>query len=52
MYSLNNQKAYKCFDYENVPVDTDEIYESHCMDNQGNKFQENSTLTSCCQCLM
>ena len=33
-------------------MDTEEIFEGHCEDIHGNKYQEDLTTTSCCECLM
>ena len=43
---------YTCFEKDSPPVDTEEIFEDHCVDNHGNKYQADSVLTTCCQCLM
>ena len=43
---------YSCFEKDSVPVDTDDIFEDQCVDKTGNKFDEGSSLTSCCQCIM
>ena len=50
--SSGDVSPYTCFERDNVPVDTEEIYEGHCEDSRGNKYQEQSTTTSCCECLM
>ena len=43
---------FTCFEKDSVPVDTEEIFEDQCVDDQGNKYQTGSKLTSCCHCLM
>ena len=43
---------YKCFENDNPPVEIDRIDAEKCHDLQGNKYQENSTLYSCCDCFM
>ena len=43
---------YTCFEKDHVPVDTEQIYEGHCEDTYGNKYEEQSTTSSCCECLM
>ena len=43
---------YTCFEKDNVPVDTEQIFDGHCEDIHGNKHEEKSTTTSCCECLM
>ena len=44
--------APECFEKDNIPVDTEEICENHCEDIHGGKYEENSTISSCCGCLM
>ena len=44
--------TFTCFEIDNVPVDTEQIYEGHCEDIHGNKYEESYTTTSCCECLM
>ena len=42
-----------CFEKDsNVPVDKEVIFEGHCEDVHGNKYKENLTTSSCCECLM
>ena len=50
--STSDDPPFSCFEKDNVPVDTKEIYEGHCEDIHGNKYQEAYTTTSCCECLM
>ena len=42
----------KCFEKDAVPVYTEQIFDEYCGDIHGNKYQENSTVTSCCECLL
>ena len=39
-----------CYQKDVVPVDLDLVFDSNCEDNQGNIYQPNSTLQSCCDC--
>ena len=41
-----------CSEKDKVPVDTEEIFEEHCEDIHGNKFEEYAKTSSCCECLM
>ena len=51
LISINNN-SYSCFEKDNIPVDSMEIFEGHCLDANGNKFRTDEYLTSCCHCLM
>ena len=44
--------SFTCSEKDDVPVDTEEIFEGHCESIQGNKYEENSETSSCCECLM
>ena len=50
IYSVSS--LYTCFEKDNIPVNTEEIFEGHCNDIHGNKYQKDSTTTSCCDCLV
>ena len=41
-----------CFERDDTAVDTREIFENHCEDIHGNKYEELSETSSCCECLM
>merc|ERR1712032_1574644 len=40
-----------CFEKDKNPVDTEEIFEGLCEDIHGNKYEEYSETSSCCECL-
>merc|ERR1719450_154062 len=44
--------SYSCFEKDSPPVDIDEIFEDHCVDNMANEYNDASVLTSCCHCLL
>merc|ERR1719282_1858836 len=44
--------SFTCSEKDDVPVDTEEIFEGHCESIQGNKYAENSETSSCCECLI
>ena len=44
--------SFTCSEKDDVPVDTEEIFEGHCESIQGNKYEEHSETSSCCECLM
>ena len=48
----DEEALVKCFERDIIPVETSNIYEGFCLDDKGNRYQENSTLTSCCECIM
>ena len=47
-----NVDILKCFEHDEPPVNVEEIFENECCDKSGVLYPENSTLTSCCQCLV
>ena len=46
------EAKFKCFETDAVPVYPEKIFDGYCSDIHGNKYQENSTVTSCCECLL
>ena len=46
------EAKFKCFETDAIPVYPDKIFDGYCSDIHGNKYQENSTVTSCCECLL
>ena len=48
----------KCYEKDNSPVDAEGIFRGEkdnrweCEDFDGNKYQKDYSLTSCCECLM
>ena len=46
-----NGPSLKCFEKDDIPVDTEEIFEEYCEDIHGNKYEEYLETTSCCECL-
>ena len=46
------ESKFKCFETDTIPVNPEKIFGGYCSDIHGNKYQENSTLTSCCECLV
>ena len=46
------ESRFSCFEKDAIPVYTEKIFEGYCSDVHGNKYQENSTVTSCCECLL
>jgi len=42
----------KCYEPDEPPVSVGEIFENDCSDKSGVHFEENSTLSSCCNCLI
>ena len=48
----NDGPTITCFEKDNVLVDTEEIFEDHCEDILGNKYEEYSETSSCCECLV
>jgi len=43
---------YICFERDNPPVEIVMRFEENCYDIQGNKYHENATLHSCCDCFI
>ena len=41
-----------CFEKDKIPVDTEEVFKENCEDIRGNKYEEYSETSSCCECLM
>ena len=48
----DNTPSLTCFQKDRNPVDLEEIFEEHCEDIHGNKYEENSETFSCCECMM
>ena len=48
----DDRASLACFEKDKIPVDTEEIFEEHCEDIHGNKYEEYSETSSCCECLM
>ena len=44
-------KTFLCSQKDTVPVDPYNLFEGKCFSNNGNQYEENATLTSCCECL-
>ena len=44
-------KTFLCSHEDSVPVDPFDLFEGECLSSNGNKYEENDTLTSCCECL-
>ena len=40
-----------CFETDKIPVDTEDVFEALCEDIHGNKYEEYSQTSSCCECL-
>lgn len=49
--STEDDSHITCFETDTIPVSVDEIFENNCKDLRGNQYQENSLLTSCCECI-
>ena len=52
IYRPKNMENLKCYEPDEPPVSVGEIFENDCSDKSGVHFEENSTLSSCCNCLM
>ena len=39
-----------CHEKDEVPVDVDLLYDDHCVDVEGNSYDQGSELQSCCDC--
>ena len=50
--STNESFPYICFERDDPPVEIGQRFKEKCYDIEGNKYHENATLNSCCDCFM
>ena len=41
-----------CFEKDTRPVNVEAAFEDHCQDKEGNLYNEEAKLYSCCKCIM
>ena len=41
-----------CFEKDTPPVHVEAAFEDHCQDKEGNLYNEEAKLYSCCKCIM
>ena len=49
--TLDDGPSLACFETDKIPVDTEEVFEGLCEDVHGNKYEEYSETSSCCECI-
>ena len=49
---LGVKMEIKCFEKDIPPVNVEAAFEDHCQDKEGNLYNEEAKLYSCCKCIM
>ena len=50
--STLNQTNYKCFEPDKCVVNTNEVFQGQCVDDEKTSYKVGASVTSCCDCFM